>query len=623
MKLKIRKHLKKLITLEIDILFPIWYQNQPKAAKMAFISAFLIGFISHLFVYTGRYFGNHDLGRHWHEIPTVQTGRWFNVFITQLSYGYVMPLIVGIFVTLFLSLSAFYVCKLFNIGKKINAILIGALLTTFPSVAFTNLFLYDSANYHFGVILAVLAVYVTIRFKFGFVLGGILLMLTLAIYQSKFNIALALCVFYLIIHAISHQFNFKDARTLMSRFSLMTVLAGILYAISLPLSILVHKVNLGGHRGFSPESVRNRLFSISGFTSELTRAYREFFGSFFGNIYLVVNSLLFSYLFFIGLSAIFLFGTIVELRIYKQPVRLLFIFGLLVTVPFASNFAGFLAVDTYGPMIYPFVLIFVFFIVLSERYINALPIMRSAMVVIVLFIVANYVIINNAFYLRAFFFNERLSSISTRIAGRIDILLPSVESNIRKYTYFGTLPNEYLHQQTPLFDEHGITYDGPLQHNSFVLLHCDSEWQRRVFNQNLRALHGIHLQSLPNGFIRDQIHEEVLSSNMPIWPAKGSVAIINDVIVINFGIADVIFEEDRQYLRVRHWISEGHAQHNYEYNWRVYQNDIYHFSTTTNTAELPFDDLTNENNYYVQVSIRNTSVNFNYPRTSISLPNEN
>lgn len=57
-----------------------------------------------------------------------------------------------------------------------------------------------------------------------------------------------------------------------------------------------------------------------------------------------------------------------------------------------------------------------------------------------------------------------------------------------------------------------------------------------MFNNYLRHIHGQRLYSIPDGYWRDEIRSELLSNNMPVWPAEGSIAIINDVIVINFGI---------------------------------------------------------------------------------------
>jgi len=619
--MEIRSIFDKVKSFDLEKIFSHWWNKQPVTAKVALFSGFIIGFISHIFIYTNRYFGDHDVGLHFSIEPMRQTGRWFNTIINRLSYGYIMPLIVGIFVTLFLSLSAFYICKIFNIEKKMSAILISALLTTFPSIAFTNLFLYDSANYHFGVLLAVFAVYITLKYKIGFVIGAILLMFTLAIYQSKYNIAFALCVFYLIKLALDRDFSFKNIKTLILKFFLMSALGGLMYAISLAISFQRHNMTFGGHRGFSPDSVASRLLSISGFISELSRTYREFVNSFRGSIYIVVNPLLYAYLILAGLASVLLFCVVIKCNIHRQPLRLLFILGLLFLIPFASNFAGFLAINTVGTMIYPFVLTIVAFVILFDCHGGGA--MRSVMVICVLFISANYVISNNAFYLRAFFFNQTLTSINTRISDRIDSFLPLIESRPRQVTYFGSLPNEYFPYSPPFFNEHGTRHGGrALSHNPFILPRGDAAWRRDVFVRNLQGLHGINLNSLPDGSERNEIQEYLLTSNMPVWPAEGSVAIINDVIVINFGIADVIFNEDTSHFHARHWISEGHASHDYEYEWLIYRNEVYFHSTITNIPELFLDVMPDENYYNVRVIIRNTTIGFSYPVVSIIIPIE-
>ena len=199
----------KILNFDIVCWIFNWWCEQDKTAKMAFKSGLVIGFITHLFLYTNRFFGDHDPGIHFWIVPTRQTGRWFNTFINLLNYGYIMPLMIGVFVTLFLSLAAFYICKIFEIEKKVSAVLIAILLTTFPSIGFTNLFLYDSANYHFGVILATLATYIAIKYKFGFVIAGFLLMFTLAIYQSKISFALGIAQFYLLNELLQVEYKFK------------------------------------------------------------------------------------------------------------------------------------------------------------------------------------------------------------------------------------------------------------------------------------------------------------------------------------------------------------------------------------------------------------------------------
>lgn len=54
--------INKLMTFEVDGAISKWWKNESASAKVSFLSALIVGFISHLFVYTGRYYGRDDMG---------------------------------------------------------------------------------------------------------------------------------------------------------------------------------------------------------------------------------------------------------------------------------------------------------------------------------------------------------------------------------------------------------------------------------------------------------------------------------------------------------------------------------------------------------------------------------
>ena len=619
-----KKYYDNVKSFDVAAVVSNWWSNELITAKISFISALIIGFLTHIFFYTGRYFGNHDIGSILMRPNSVSNGRWFNKAIEELSYGYLIPLTSGLFITLSLAVSAFYICKIFNVKRKINAVIVAAFLTTFPAIANANLFFDYTTTIHFGVMLSVLAVYLTIRFKLGFFAGAVLLMFALAIYQTNLGIVAVLCIFYLLTYIIDKDYTFKTARNHVVRFSILGGLGSIFYAISLPVMFYIHNTNFSGQRGFDLDGTGARLGSVEGILNALQRTYGEFYDSFFGRYYVVVDELAYAFIALAGLAAIFFLIIVIKQKIYKQIGKMVLIFLLMTAIPFASNIAGFLATDTYGLMVYPFVLILIFFVIVSERCRTPIPILRSALVVCSLFIAANFIISTNVYYLRAYFFNQRFESLTTRIADRVDPLLPLVESPTKRITYFSPLPNEYYTDVNLRFLEFGSTDDGPLYHDSFVMMTQYTAFRRGLFINSLANLHGLNVQDLGDGEERERLRAEVLERNMPVWPAEGSVDIIDDIIVINFGVSDVIFEEtdDGQFFRARHWISEGHAQHDYEYHWRVYRNGDYHFSTITNTSRLPFDELSADDNYRVQVSVRNATVGFNYESVFVELEAE-
>jgi len=611
------------MSLDIDKTLSKWWGNQLQTSKVAFFSTLIVGFFSHLFVYTGRYFGDHDMGMVLRPHPNVASGRWLSTIINQISFGYVIPYTSGIFVSLFLAISAFYICNLFKINSKMNSFLIGSLLATFPTISVTNLFLYDSPNYHFGVLLAVIAVYITTKYKFGLLIGAFLLMCTLAIYQSKLNIAVMLCLLIIVKELLCIDFNINRIKNLSLRFSLLGILGGLLYVISLPLSTYIFGIQLTGYKGMSSESIGDRLFSASALINALKSTYFSFIDGFVKNFYfyLYIDIIRLAYLFLFALLLIFLTAIIIKQKIYKYPCRLIALIFMLLIIPLAANFAVFFTEDGMRvDMVYAFVFALIFVIIISESifsetFNNIFIALKSALVLCIFIIIVYYVMANNTYYLKAYYFNQRTTALTTRIASNIDPLITQTRSDY--LAFFGGVPNEYYQVVRNRFTE----MDGySLGRYSFFRMHGDNDWAHWMFLSNLVNLHGIHLEPLLDVGERKMFRDVILTSNIPIWPAKDSINVINDVIVINFGVTDIVYEENKGILRARHWINENLAPYDYEYSWDFYRNGSLINSIITNTNQLNLDIVIVDDIDQITVIIKNINTNFEYPKAEIKLP---
>ena len=529
-----------------------WWKNEPTGAKAAFFSALITGFFSHLFIYSSRYYGNHDPGMIVHLTPMVRTGRWLNTIISSVSYGYVMPMTAGIFVALFLAVAAFYVCKLFDISSKLPAVLIGALLVTYPSISATNLYLYDTPNYHFAAMLAVIAVYVAAQYRFGFLPAILLLTCVLAIYQPMFNVAVTLSLFTLMTLLLAEDFDLRRIWNRAWRFFVMGLCAALLYALSLPVAFRVYDTTYNDYRGFSPESMQERLMGVSGWLRGLLAVYGGYYGGFFrwpfgygglqdGEIvvseYMMTKGLAYTHLALIILTLVFTLAIIVKQHIHKQALRLVILIVAILLIPFASNFVSFFSVGgTHATMMYAFALSPIFVIIISERYYKGPVILTSLLTLCLVFTISNYIIINNAYYLKAYYFDQRTNSLTTMLLTDIAPLMPQTES--KRIAFFGGLPNDDYPEVPHVFTEHGLTRSPSLDNNSFIQMQTDDGWHHDTFISNIQNLHGVYLTALPHDGARDAIREQIIATAMPAWPAEGSIAVIDDVIVINFGLVD-------------------------------------------------------------------------------------
>jgi len=214
--------------------------------------------------------------------------------------------------------------------------------------------------------------------------------------------------------------------------------------------------------------------------------------------------------------------------------------------------------------------------------------------------------------------NQKTFSLTARVIDRIDPLLALTDS--RQITFIGNLPNEFYDIYGGFDDQvRSIRASASLEtdlHINFFNPHDHSVYR---FVHNLRNNHGLDLTHVTDGH-RIEIAQRVIELNMPVWPAEGSVDLIDNVIVINFGIAGIDYMEidGIHVLTAKHWISPGHSHHIYDYTWIIHQNGDYYTHFTTNTNQIIYDFSLN-NDYIITVIVKNSTVDYTYPAPSLIL----
>lgn len=127
-----------------------WVENKvaliSPVSKVATISAFFVGIVTHLAGITN-YFHNHDsiMSVFGMRYDLAVQGKWFSRVIENLFFGEVASpstaIVVGL---LFIAVSAGITVAFLGIESKVFAALIGAMMTTFPTVVCTNSYLLSS-----------------------------------------------------------------------------------------------------------------------------------------------------------------------------------------------------------------------------------------------------------------------------------------------------------------------------------------------------------------------------------------------------------------------------------------------------------------------------------------------
>ena len=259
------------------------------------------------------------------------TDRWFHFFANSLNFYY-MNWVTGILQVIFLSFTVFLVIKSFNIKNRLYAVLIAGIFVTFPTIAESNQFFHDAAPYYFAAFLSILAFYLTNRFNRGWIPGIVLIVLSLATYQSKISMAMMASLICLVLYLIKEKPNFKSFFIYSKRYLFLIFGGLIIYYLSVP-------VFASGVGEYGQGGLRN-ISTLSAILRNVFRVYVEVFLYFFSNRFIIDNLLLtitYGVLTIIG----FLFFIVsMKKHIGKNIIYLGITTLLMFLLPFAANFTS-------------------------------------------------------------------------------------------------------------------------------------------------------------------------------------------------------------------------------------------------------------------------------------------
>lgn len=345
-----------------------------KPVKVAFFTALVAGFLAHLPMIANRLF-NHDSLTYLLADPNstvaLSQGKWLSLPMNLLlrgnlaSTGIIIPL--GI---LFLALTASVTVSVLKIRSVLWAGVIGAIHVLFPSVMSANTF-YASALFFFALLLAALSVLFTVRFRWGFVAGVILLTLSCGIYSAFIGYTAGLFLLYALTELLENDRN--TGKILLSGVKYVLVLAAsalLSYAV-LQVILSITNVDLSIYRGIS--SVGN--FRVSSVGIYVFRAYRKVFYFLIHGIFLYLSSFQIGTMFrvlnwcVLGLSAALTVGFAWKTGAYRKPGKVLLSLLLIALFPLAIHAIAILGKNAYTHwiMCYPFVLIYVFPVLFADR----------------------------------------------------------------------------------------------------------------------------------------------------------------------------------------------------------------------------------------------------------------
>ncbi|WP_047984678.1 glucosyltransferase domain-containing protein [Ornithinibacillus californiensis] len=488
-----------------------------KEWKIAFYSTVIIGFLTHMYVFTNM-LPNHDgLINIYSEQQKYSSGRFFLSQSSGITSFFDLPWIIGVFSILYLSITSVLYVELFRLKQTSAIILSSGLIVTFPTVASTFSYMFTADAYMAGILLAFLAIFVTQKYKFGFLAGGLILYISVGIYQANLSVLLTIITLWFINELLVHR-KYKPLIFELSRLVIMGVIGMVLYAITFKIYQQHGEITsyqglnqIGGQLGGIKDNLRTIKETVNDFF------LRGFVSDFPVNLFEVLNIFLLI-LIVIGIIVLFIQH---KLSILKTTLLV----TSLVLLPVFSYILYFVSpgVSYHMLMVMALVSIYLVPIIFYERLDkpNALGKLFSWGAVITLaLVIFNFAIISNIAYFNMTLKYEKSYSLANRILDRVE-----ETEGYEKVTKLAIIGRKPVHTN---ISTDRVTQSIPKMTGAMgeVFLVQPYHFSAMLENQLGTKIGLVNREEL------DSLKASDLVQEMVPWPSKESIQIIGEVAII-------------------------------------------------------------------------------------------
>ena len=208
----------------------LWRGIDP-AAKAAFFSCFLVGYLAHLFAFANLIPNADGLSRMYDPQQMTVSGRWFLHYASALNDFTQMPAAIGLVTMVLLGLAAALTVDILKIRGRVAAGLWGAIMAAFPCLGYTFLYMFTASAYALAILLAAGSVWLARRGDRWSLVGPVLLALAMGIYQAYVTVAIGLALLAVLRETLEPSATFPKTLRLGLRFvALLAVGAACFFA---------------------------------------------------------------------------------------------------------------------------------------------------------------------------------------------------------------------------------------------------------------------------------------------------------------------------------------------------------------------------------------------------------
>lgn len=523
---------------------------------------FITAFFTHYYLFTHRFLNEDMLGYTLYNTRHITLGRWSEVII-----DYISPSIMFLIVCVLLPITSFLIIKILGFSSQVFSLLSAIICVVFPSLSYAFGYTLLVAIYCTSLFEAVLAVYFTQKYKYGFLPGALLLGISCGGYQSSIGCSISLC-FCLLFIAIAAGKPLKECFLYALRLFSMGVLGMIVYFIGMKLSLYFTHLELSAYKGMSDIG----KIPLNSIPALLLKTYRNFFAFFKGEAFFYSSGAAkLSYLLFAvsGLSC--LIYTLIQLTKKKEFVRCLLIVLLIIVSPIIINLFDFVVPNGGASAlnVYQFVFVFLWLLRWLDNYVNIPTFAQWIMSIACITIIANFYYIDNVHYLKAEVITDRSTYLWNRILTRIE----ETEGYQESMPLMIVASDSYRKEKEKTANEFSpiILNDYEQGLGAYIALGPWANYKPIVL---LRNLFGSEFSTVDDSTI-----SQILSCpeylEMTIYPEAGSIKVIDEIMVVNFDApvtATITYSPENRYLILECTTGQQIISDDFSYVWYIYHN---------------------------------------------------
>lgn len=521
------------------------FEKNKKELYISLAATFLWGLLAHGYCFLHSNFSHDSLNEFnsaiFGDAWKIQLGRYFipvyrSLFHPELTY----PWLIGVLSLLWCGLAVYLVTRIFRIENKGLIVLTAGIFTvnlTFSATAAT--FIHDLDCDMLALLFSVAAVYCWKAHPWGWLAGAVLVMLSLAIYQSYITVTIVLIMFICILDLLD-GISFREVFCKGLKAVGMLLLGGIAYYITMKAAMRITNISMLTGK-YNTVDKPLEMLSWSGwlFQYMIKTTYLTWYDKLvhvispYPTLSVLSSKALLAFIcgcFFLGLLSR-------KVRILEKLLCAV----LILLLPFAMNLMYFLTIEqSHELMRFALWLTYLLALLLGRwlagyltqwkcRFVPVklekiahLPLMAAALLVTVL--IYGGVQTANAMYLKKDLEHDAYLSLMTRIVYRIE----AVDEYIPGETplVMVGLP-EQIEEVAPGFE----TYRDPNgMYYSDVLLYSVRERWQRYFDFVL-----MNPAVFANETVWNNLLQDPQVAAMPAYPEPGCIAMMDDVMVVKLG----------------------------------------------------------------------------------------